>query len=371
MRDLPTVIASRDASRAIRVVELLGVGRLRNFDATGYQFAVELTPEAKPVQLVVVFSGTAFAYRPDRLGLPVMPDRETRFEQFALAAIGDALDEGDLVETDDEYAIRVDCYSPKFEEWRTRKKAGADEIRRYLIAHAYWSFEFDAGPAVIGIPDWIRLGRHVRRLKKEADLYQDDLWEVEAIDPFHFRVTALPELVRNVRSGEAMEPQAALNDDGPGSVEDDVSASPVSEETAAIPYVDSSRIDELRRIESDRFDLSRVIAICEELNHCSRSQCFIAVAALVRALIDHVPPIFGKESFTEVANHHRGKSFKECALRLDGAGRSVGDLNLHQQIRRKESLPTRVQVDFRSDLDVLLSELIVQLHPGQDLRVGD
>jgi hypothetical protein len=105
--------------------------------------------------------------------------------------------------------------------------------------------------------------------------------------------------------------------------------------------------------------MTKLIALCEELNVTYRSQCYHAVAALVRALLDHVPPIFGGKSFSEVANTYAGaKSFKECMQRLDGAGRKIADAHLHTQIRASEVLPTRTQVNFSNEVDFLLAEIV-------------
>jgi hypothetical protein len=126
-------------------------------------------------------------------------------------------------------------------------------------------------------------------------------------------------------------------------------------------YVDKSRIAQLRQIRSTKFDLRRLIRLCEELNYCSASGSFWAIAALVRAVIDHVPPIFGAATFSEVANNVVGKSDKKSLLRLQTASRDISDAVLHQRIRSREVLPTAIQVDFKNELDVLLSEIVRRL----------
>src|SRR5439155_18425212 len=116
---------------------------------------------------------------------------------------------------------------------------------------------------------------------------------------------------------------------------------------------------DLRRANSSKYDLRKLISLCEELNICYRSQCYHGVAALTRTLIDHVTPIFGQRTFAEVANNYAGtKSFKDCVQRLEGSARDIGDMHLHTPIRRSESLPTRTQVNFSNDVDVLLAEIV-------------
>jgi len=127
------------------------------------------------------------------------------------------------------------------------------------------------------------------------------------------------------------------------------------------PFVDPSRLEQLRLARADKLDLAKVVRICEELNLCFEAQCFFATGALVRALIDHVPPIFGVSSFHEVANNVGGKSVKASLKHLDTSSRNVADGIMHQQIRSKEVLSSRTQVDFSHDIDVLLSEIIRKL----------
>jgi hypothetical protein len=80
---------------------------------------------------------------------------------------------------------------------------------------------------------------------------------------------------------------------------------------------------------------------------------------LTRSLLDHVPPVFGKTSFTEVVNNYSGgKSFTESMQFLQGAARKIADAHLHMPMRAAETLPTPQQVNFASHLDVLLEEIV-------------
>jgi hypothetical protein len=128
-------------------------------------------------------------------------------------------------------------------------------------------------------------------------------------------------------------------------------------------YVDPARIEELEQIESDDFDVSRLVCLCEELNDCYQQQCHHAVAMLTRAVIDHVPPIFKCDKFSEVANNYGegSKSFKEAMQQLENMSRKIADAHLHTHIRRRETLPNHRQVDFASAIDVLLGEVVRRL----------
>lgn len=135
----------------------------------------------------------------------------------------------------------------------------------------------------------------------------------------------------------------------------------IKQAKSEIMFVDLVRIEELRAITSSSFDLAKLIKLCEELNTCYANDCFLAVTMLTRAVVDHVPPIFGYRSFNEVANNYGGKSFKKSMQHLQNSLRYIADSHLHQPIRNKETLPSRVQVNFSNDLDVLLAEIVRSL----------
>jgi len=52
------------------------------------------------------------------------------------------------------------------------------------------------------------------------------------------------------------------------------------------------------------------------------------------------------------------RSFKESMQRLDTSCRKIADSHLHIAIRKKEVLPTKTQVNFTNDVDVLLAEIV-------------
>jgi hypothetical protein len=124
-------------------------------------------------------------------------------------------------------------------------------------------------------------------------------------------------------------------------------------------YVDPSRLEELRAVQSDMWDLKRLVRMCEELNSSYEHGSYIACSMLVRSVVDHVPPIFGFKSFAEVSSNYAGnKSFRASMSHLDRSLRNLADGNLHTHIRQTESLPTETQVRFWADLDRLLEEIV-------------
>ncbi|MCO6149538.1 hypothetical protein [Flavobacterium sp. NRK1] len=123
-------------------------------------------------------------------------------------------------------------------------------------------------------------------------------------------------------------------------------------------FVDPERIEQLKKINNLEFDLTKLVRKCIELNVAYSTKCYFSVGMLTRAIIDHVPPIFNKTTFTDVAGGHGSKSFKDSMIHLDKSSRKIADSFLHTHIRKKEILPTKTQVNFSSDLDVLLGEII-------------
>jgi hypothetical protein len=124
-------------------------------------------------------------------------------------------------------------------------------------------------------------------------------------------------------------------------------------------YVAPSRLAELRALTGCAWDTRRLVRLCEELNASHDNDCHMTTAMLVRAIVDHVPPIFCCKSFDEVANNYKGaKSFRDSMRHLNQSLRNIADAHLHVQIRASEILPTDQQVDFRAGLDVLLAEVV-------------
>lgn len=124
-------------------------------------------------------------------------------------------------------------------------------------------------------------------------------------------------------------------------------------------FVDEKRIKELRKIISPDYDLTRLIRICIEINDNFSRQNYTSTVLLLRALLDHVAPIFGFPTFIQVANNFQGsKSLKDSLQHLENSSRKISDGHLHTPIRKKEVLPTATQVNFSQDLDVLLGEII-------------
>ncbi|OFX18081.1 MAG: hypothetical protein A2033_18795 [Bacteroidetes bacterium GWA2_31_9] len=127
-------------------------------------------------------------------------------------------------------------------------------------------------------------------------------------------------------------------------------------------YINQSRINELRNIENSNFDLKKLIRLCEEINISYQNNCYYSVGILVRAIIDHIPPVFSCANFDAVANNYKSdgnsRSFTNSMKQLNSPMRFISDASIHSQIRKSESLPNETQIDCKKELDVLLAEVI-------------
>lgn len=127
-------------------------------------------------------------------------------------------------------------------------------------------------------------------------------------------------------------------------------------------YIELSRINEIRLLQNKNFDLTKLIRLCEETNEACNYKLYFATAALVRSIIDHVPPIFEMKKFSEVANNYNAKgrsaSFKASMEHLESSMRKISDRIVHSHVTSKETLPNETQIDCKRDLDVLLEEVV-------------
>jgi hypothetical protein len=340
----PSVVVSRDGNHAV-LIEFEQTAAVPNRDAVGFDFSVQHNGSQVPFTVSVIFSGSTFRHgNPFSVfGVNEGADRLDMFCYLAEVRIGDYLDEvGEPVPpTGGAYAVELECYSDRFETWENRPAESDAEVEEYVANRLYWAWKFDRSRVAFRAPDLIRLRVSPATLHRVIELGDASLWKVLIRTESIRVVTASKDLLRT-RDARMREP--AIRGDA---------------KQARRSFVDKARLQELQHLHSDQHDLTKLIGLCEELNRCVETECVFAIAMLTRAILDHVPPIFGAARFSEVANNAEGaKSFKESMQHLSNSARKIADAHLHVQIRRREVLPTMVQVDFSRDLDVLLGEIV-------------
>lgn len=137
------------------------------------------------------------------------------------------------------------------------------------------------------------------------------------------------------------------------------SVSPSEPTSIAPTYISLTRIADLKSLKNKDFDCTRLICLCEELNSCASAGNANAAIMLVRTILDHISPVFGFDSFRQVAANYAGsgRSFKNSADRLDRHARLVADRFLHQTIRDKEIVPTMHEVNFGPEIESMIAEV--------------
>ena len=130
-------------------------------------------------------------------------------------------------------------------------------------------------------------------------------------------------------------------------------------------FVDAERLKQIEVTQSQKFDTTKLAQMLIELNRAYAEHSFLSCIFLIRAILDHVPPIFVQNSFSEIANNYAGggRSFRQHMQHLENSSRKLADSYLHQQVRSKETLPTTSQIEFRADVDTLLAEVVRILLP--------
>lgn len=86
----------------------------------------------------------------------------------------------------------------------------------------------------------------------------------------------------------------------------------------------------------------------------------MSTALLIRAVMNHVPPVFGQTTFAAVVAQ-AGRRIEPMLERLENEARPVADLHTHILIRERETLLTKNQVEpFKSAFELLLNEVIAR-----------
>jgi hypothetical protein len=104
-------------------------------------------------------------------------------------------------------------------------------------------------------------------------------------------------------------------------------------------YIPTDMIEKLRQLQNDKFNLRKLISLLEEINdHYSRKNIY-GFFAILRAITDHVPPIFNQKTYDSVVSNH-GWATKSDKNHIESLThfRKIGDNALHTQISDKQDL---------------------------------
>ncbi len=129
-------------------------------------------------------------------------------------------------------------------------------------------------------------------------------------------------------------------------------------------FISTEIIEEFKKIDIKKFNLSRLIHFCDQINENYDHEYYESVAFTTRALMDHVPPIFGQPNFESIApqtSNGKTPSFKKSCDRLNGSLKHIVDDLIHSQINAGTSLLIKEEINFSPDLNTFLRKTLEEL----------
>jgi len=122
-------------------------------------------------------------------------------------------------------------------------------------------------------------------------------------------------------------------------------------------YIEAHVIAALRAQEgTDRFDRSKLLQLIDELNDNYVRGNGYAAHALLRTLIDHVPPLLGHADFTAAVNNYRWNRTDKSYMRKLLDFKLQADDVMHRQISSKVDLLSLDDMPPRAWINRLLQE---------------
>jgi hypothetical protein len=126
-------------------------------------------------------------------------------------------------------------------------------------------------------------------------------------------------------------------------------------------YVKVELIDELEQLEGVGWDLTKLVAMLRELNDNVAAGNPYASLALCRAIIDHVPPIFGQAMFSAVVSQVSMSRTDKQHLKLLADNRCVSDDVLHRHVSQQPDLIEMQDVPQRLGIGTLVRLVVEKL----------
>ena len=126
-------------------------------------------------------------------------------------------------------------------------------------------------------------------------------------------------------------------------------------------FVDQRLVEKLSAIKSKKYDVRKLVKYIEELNNSYQCEYYLSSVLLLRAIMNHIPPIFNAANFAQVVASSK-RSMKAILSTLEDDARPIADLHTHMMIRKNESIPTKNQIEpYKAALELLLNEIIFEL----------
>ncbi len=112
--------------------------------------------------------------------------------------------------------------------------------------------------------------------------------------------------------------------------------------------------------------------MCREINSSFAHGNLFATVLLMRAVLNYVPPLFGRETFSQVAANI-GRSLKDSFDDLENGLRKIADFHTHRRIGPTEVYSSPAQVEpFKPQFELLLQQVVPVYRPDNlKFRFGD
>jgi hypothetical protein len=126
-------------------------------------------------------------------------------------------------------------------------------------------------------------------------------------------------------------------------------------------YISEERLKQLKELKHGNYDLKKLIRLLEELNEVYGANLVLSTGMLIRAIMDHIPPLLGFTNFQSIVAQYKStgnaKSFTS-QMKILEEFKDAADSALHSQIRRRETLPEMIQFQKQTAVDFLLQEIV-------------
>lgn len=122
-------------------------------------------------------------------------------------------------------------------------------------------------------------------------------------------------------------------------------------------YIKTEIIEEFRK-KKGKFDYQKLTSLLEELNHNYDENNPYSSLALIRTVLDHVPPLLGESDFSRIVSNYKwGETDKKYMKQLLDI-KAVADDVLHRQISGKQDLISMDDIPRPVLINVLLRECL-------------
>ncbi|MFE1962001.1 hypothetical protein [Streptomyces sp. NPDC059479] len=143
-------------------------------------------------------------------------------------------------------------------------------------------------------------------------------------------------------------------------------------EPAAEPYIEPGLLEDLEEAgAATPWSLDKLLGLARELNAAVATRHPYTCQALIRAILDHVPPAFGQKAFSGVLSSHSWSADADKSrAKLLAENRFTANDAMHRQMNNDRSLIGMGDVPPRAQLQAVLRELLLVLRATAATQTG-